>query len=186
MLSSFNFQNLLGEDDLQLSSLRKLTSVTGTVYKQGNVCFSRDGNTVLSPVGNRVAVFDLVNNKSRVLNYEHRKNVARIALSPDSNILLSVDTDGRAMLVHFKRSTVLHHFNFKAPVNDVQFSPSGKYILVTKGNQAQVWLTPSHMAREFAPFVLHKIYTGHYDEVLSVQWSPDSRSARCYSARRSS
>lgn len=130
---------------------------------------------MLSPVGNRVAVFDLVNNKSRVLAYEHRKNIARIALSPDGNVLLSVDTDGRAMLVHVKRSTVLHHINFKSAVNDVQFSPNGKYILVTKGNQAQVWLTPSHLARDFAAFVLHKTYTGHYDEVLSVQWSPDSR-----------
>jgi periodic tryptophan protein 2 len=34
--------------------------------------------------------------------------------------------DGRAVLVNFKRSTVLHHFNFKKPVRDVKFSPDGK------------------------------------------------------------
>ncbi|EEB86555.1 hypothetical protein MPER_16449, partial [Moniliophthora perniciosa FA553] len=32
-------------------------------YK-GNVIFTPDGNSLLSPVGNRVSVFDLVNNKS--------------------------------------------------------------------------------------------------------------------------
>ena len=35
-------------------------------------------------------------------------------------------SDGRAVLVNFKRSTVLHHFNFKKPVRDVKFSPDGK------------------------------------------------------------
>ena len=32
----------------------------GVVYKGGNVVFSADGNALLSPVGNRVTVFDLV------------------------------------------------------------------------------------------------------------------------------
>lgn len=31
------------------------------------------------------------------------------------------------------------------------------------------------LVREFAPFVLHRTYTGHHDEVLSVEWSKDSR-----------
>lgn len=43
MKSNFTFQNLCG-----------------TVYRQGNVLFTPDGNSVLSPVGNRVSVFDLV------------------------------------------------------------------------------------------------------------------------------
>ena len=28
--------------------------------------------------------------------------------------------------------------------------------------------------RKFAPFALHPTYTGHHDDVLSIQWSPDS------------
>jgi periodic tryptophan protein 2 len=34
--------------------------VLGTVYRAGNVAFTSDGNTIVSPVGNRVAAFDLV------------------------------------------------------------------------------------------------------------------------------
>lgn len=83
--------------------------------------------------------------------------------------------DGRALLVNFRRSTVLHHFNFKQPVHDIQFSPNGKYILATHGHHAQVWLTPSHLIRTFAPFHLHRTYTGHFDELVSVSWSPCSR-----------
>lgn len=50
-----------------------------------------------------------------------------------------------------------------------------RFIAVTHGSQIQVWHTPSHLAREFAPFNLHRTYTGHYDDVLSITWSSDSR-----------
>jgi hypothetical protein len=32
----------------------------GSVYSQGNVVFTPDGNSVLSPVGNRITRFDLI------------------------------------------------------------------------------------------------------------------------------
>lgn len=68
---------------------------------------------MLSPVGNRVSVFDLVKlvttvdvlilimvieqtllhfrNQSYTLPFENRKNIAAIAISPDSNVLITVD-----------------------------------------------------------------------------------------------
>ncbi|EIW78530.1 WD40 repeat-like protein [Coniophora puteana RWD-64-598 SS2] len=153
----------------------KFSNICGTVYRQGNLVFTSDGNSLLSPVGNRVSVFDLTNNRARTLPVENRKNIAAIALSPDGNVLISVDEDGRAVLVNFRRGTVLHHFNFKKPVKDIQFSPDGRYIAVTHGSHVQVWRTPNHLAREFAPFVLHRTYTGHHDDVLSIRWSPDSQ-----------
>ncbi|TFK70173.1 WD40 repeat-like protein [Pluteus cervinus] len=153
----------------------KFSNICGTVYRQGNVVFTPDGNTLLSPVGNRVSVFDLVNNKSFTFSFENRKNIAAIALSPDSNLLISVDDDGRALLVNFRRGAVLHHFNSQKPVKDIKFSPDGKYIAITHGTHIQVWRTPNHLVREFAPFVLHRTYTGHHDEVLTIQWSPDSQ-----------
>jgi hypothetical protein len=45
---------------------------------------------------------------------------------------------------------------------------------VTHGSHIQIWRTPNHLLREFAPFTLHRTYTGHHDDVLSIQWSPDS------------
>lgn len=37
-------------------------------------------------------------------------------------------TDGRSLLVNFRTATVLHHFNFKKPVRDIQFSPDGQCV----------------------------------------------------------
>lgn len=77
--------------------------------------------------------------------------------------------------MHFRKGTVLHHISFKHPVAAACFSPDGKYIAVSIGQKIQVWVTPSVITREFAPFELHREYTGHHDEVVSIGWSKTSR-----------
>lgn len=154
----------------------KLSNIFGTVYSQGNLIFTPDGKSVLSPVGNRVSCFDLVNNKSFTFNYEHRKPISTIAINNDSSLMLSIDEDGRSILVNFRLRTVIHHMNFKEYVLDAKFSPDGKYIAVCAGKHIQLWVTPTDLdERQFAPFVRHRVYTGHYSNVTSVEWSPDSR-----------
>ncbi|KAK9451542.1 WD40-repeat-containing domain protein [Limtongia smithiae] len=155
----------------------KFSNLLGTVYRQGNLVFTPDGTCLLSPVGNRVTCFDLVNNKSFTFSYEHRKNIARISLNPQATLLLSVDEDGRAILVNFIRRTVLYHFHFKDKVTDLSFSPDGKFFSVTCFRQIQLWRTPKYGTedQQFAPFVRHRIYTGHSAEITSLTWSRDSR-----------
>lgn len=154
----------------------KFSNLLGTVYRQGNLLYTEDGTKLLSPVGNRVSCFDLINNTSFTFNYEHRKNIARIALNKQGTLFLSVDEDGRAILVNFVSRVVLHHFNFKDRVNDLQFSPDGHYFAIAVGRFVQVWKTPDFTEdRQFAPFVRHRIHAGHYNDVLSVTWSNDSR-----------
>lgn len=138
--------------------------------------YTDDGTKLLSPVGNRVTCFDLINSKSFTFPYEHRRNVARIALNKQETLLLSVDIDGRAILVNFKARTVLHHFNFKDKVYDIKFSPDSHYFSVAVGRFVQVWKTPDFLEdRQFAPFVRHRIYAGHFADVTSINWSSDSR-----------
>lgn len=138
--------------------------------------FTEDGTKLLSPVGNRVTCFDLVNNKSFTFPYEHRKNITRIALNKQETLLLSVDVDGRAILINFKSRTVLHHFNFKDKVYDLKFTPDSKYFAIACSRFIQVWKTPELAEdRQFAPFVRHRIYAGHFADVTSITWSSDSR-----------
>lgn len=37
----------------------QFSNLCGAVYKRGNVEFTKDGNGVFSPVGNRISLFDL-------------------------------------------------------------------------------------------------------------------------------
>lgn len=148
----------------------------GTVYSRGNLVFTDDGTKLLSPVGNRITCFDLINNKSFTFPYEHRKNIAKIALNKQETLLLSVDIDGRAILVNFKTRIVLHHFNFKDKVQDIKFTPDSRYFAVAAARFIQVWKTPEVSEdRQFAPFVRHRVYAGHFADVTSITWSNDSR-----------
>ncbi|KAE9364561.1 periodic tryptophan protein-like protein 2 [Stipitochalara longipes BDJ] len=159
----------------------KFSNLLGTVYSQGNLLFSPDGSCLFSPVGNRVTIFDLVNNKSHTLPFAHRKNIARLGLTPRGNLLLSVDEDGHAILTNVPRRIALHHFTFKSSVSALAFSPSGRHFAVGVGRHIQVWHTPSTPDQnvdgelEFAPFILHRVYAGHHDTVQSIEWSSDSR-----------
>lgn len=154
----------------------KFSNLLGTVYRQGNIIFSSDGKQLLSPVGNRISVFDLINNKSFTFEYQHRKNIACFDLNRQGTLLLSVDDDGRAILVNFKSKNVLHHFNFKDKCYQVKFSPDGKLFALAAGRFLQIWKTPEvTQDRQFAPFVRHRIHAGHFQDITGITWSSDSR-----------
>ncbi|AQZ18215.1 PWP2 (YCR057C) [Zygosaccharomyces parabailii] len=154
----------------------KFSNLLGTVYRQGDLVFSRDGTQLLSPVGNRVSVFDLINNKSFTFEYEHRRDIATLDLNCQSTLLLSIDEDGRAILTNFKSRTVLHHFNFKEHCYRVKFSPDGKLFALACGRFLHIWKTPSTTEdRQFAPFVRYRVHAGHFQDIVSLTWSHDGR-----------
>jgi periodic tryptophan protein 2 len=84
-------------------------------------------------------------------------------------------------LTNVPRRIALHHFTFKSAVTALAFSPSGRHFAVGVGRHIEVWHTPSTPDQnvegelEFAPFVRHRVYAGHYDTVQSIEWSSDSR-----------
>ena len=170
MRSGFKFSNLLGQ-----------------VYNRGNVVFSEDGTKLISPVGNRVNVYDLVQSKSFTFEYEHRKPISCLDISDNGNLMLSVDVDGRAILVNFKTKHELHHFNFKEKIHKIKFSPCGKFFAICAGRFLQIWrisfntsndedeLDSGDGIKEFQPFVKYRIHAGHSQDLINLQWSKDSR-----------
>lgn len=37
----------------------QFSNLLGTIYRKGNVIFSNDGNSIITPVGNRITIYDL-------------------------------------------------------------------------------------------------------------------------------
>lgn len=139
-----------------------------------NLIYTKDGNTLISAVSNRVQVLDLRTHTVRTLPVEARSNIRCLAISPDDAMLLITDSQNYAMLVNFHRGIVLHRLKFKKKVRLITFSPDGQYIAVSQGKHVQVWYTPNHMRKEFCPLILHRTYTGQSDDVTSIHWSSDS------------
>ena len=128
-----------------------------------------------------MSVFNLTRNTSYTLPFAHRKNITHIDLTPDGNLLLTVDEDGRAILTIFPRRVSIYHFTFKTSITALALSPDGKHFVVGLGRKIQAWRTPQipgadiNGELDFAPFVLHREYGGHFDEVRNLNWSADSR-----------
>ncbi|XP_006792953.1 PWP2 small subunit processome component [Neolamprologus brichardi] len=152
----------------------RFSNLLGAVYRQGNLNFTRDGNAVISPVGNRISVFDLKNNTSETLPFSTTKNVTCVGLSPDGSLAIVVDEDGAAVLVSLITRAILHHFHFHKPVSSIRFSPDGRKFIVTKENVALMYHAPGKK-REFNAFVLDKSYYGPYDETTCIDWTDDSK-----------
>jgi periodic tryptophan protein 2 len=161
--------------------LQQFSNLLGTVYGRGNLVFTPDGNSLLSPVGNRVTVFNLTKSTSYTLPFAHRKNITHLDLTANGQLLLTIDEDGRAILTLFPRRIAIYHFSFKGPVSALAFSPNSKHFVVGLGKRIQAWRTPATPGTdaagelEFAPFVLHRDHGGHFDEVRHLSWSGDSR-----------
>ncbi|XP_056157267.1 PWP2 small subunit processome component [Lampris incognitus] len=152
----------------------RFSNLLGAVYRQGNLSFSKDDNSVVSPVGNRVSIFDLKNNKSETLPVSTNKNITCVGISPDGNLAILVDEDGAALLVSLVTRAVLHHFHFHKPVNSIRFSPDGRKFVITKENVALMYHAPGKQ-RNFNAFVLDKSYYGPFDETTCIDWTDDSK-----------
>lgn len=153
----------------------KLHRVCGHVYCNGNLLFTPDGNSLISPIGNRISVFDLIHHTNITYPFENKKNISQIAISNNGLFLLSIDIDGHALLINFTRQIVLTRIHFKKPVYNVKFSPNDKYFIITYGNGCQIWKTPN-IKREFSPLILCRTFGSHHDEVTCIDWSNDSNS----------
>ncbi|OQV20534.1 Periodic tryptophan protein 2-like protein [Hypsibius exemplaris] len=153
----------------------KFQNLLGTVYNQGNILFTPDDNTVLSPVGNRISAFDLKRNKSQTLPVECHKSFTCTALSPNGVILIAVAEDGEALVISLISKTVLHKHRFNRKVYDIQFSPDGSRFAVTFQNDVQLFTAPGQRSVDFNPFHLERVFFGSHDETTCIDWTSDSK-----------
>ncbi|EDW01423.1 periodic tryptophan protein 2 homolog [Drosophila grimshawi] len=153
----------------------KFSNLLGTIYRNGNLIFTPDGNSVISPVGNRITVYDLKNNKSRTLSLESRYNYTNIDLSPDGSLMIAVNEQGDAHLISMVSCTVIHRHKFQTGVQCIKFSPDGSYFAVARENLVLVFSAPGEITGEYNPFVLKRSFLGGYDEITWMDWSTDSK-----------
>ncbi|KAK3769873.1 hypothetical protein RRG08_036920 [Elysia crispata] len=152
----------------------QFNNLLGSVYRKGNITFTPDGNSVISPVGNRISAFDLKNNKSQTLPVETRVNIVCTALSPDGRLAIVVTEEGEGHLISLISNSILGTHHFHHTVSQVKFAPDGSKFAVTRDTVVQVFKAPGK-TREFNPFVLYRTFPGHVDDTTSIDWTSDSR-----------
>jgi len=153
----------------------QFSNLFGTVYRGGDLLFTPDGNTVMSPVGNKVSMFDLKNHKSETLPVESRFSYTTLDLSPNGVSLLAVNEDGEIQLISLISRTILHRLRTNRPVACVKFSPDSKHFAITKEDCAFVYSAPGPHSREYSPFNMERVLKGSYDDTTCLAWSSCSR-----------
>lgn len=137
---------------------------------------------MLSPIGNRIRVFDLHGGDSYTLPFEARSNICHIAVSPDQRLVVAVDVDGHAVFANLQRRVVLYRFNFKEKVGAIAFSPNGTRLAVGVARLTQVWEIPKlgvvtgdqAAVSDVSPFRLLHTHQGHSSPVTALSWKGDS------------
>ncbi|KAL5575626.1 hypothetical protein UlMin_017325 [Ulmus minor] len=152
---NFRFQNLLGAP-----------------YRGGNAIVTNN-TELISPVGNRISITDLIKSETQTLPIQSSSNISRIAASPDGVFLFTVDENRRCLFINLRCRVVLHRISFKKPVNAVKFSPDGAYIAIATGKLIQIWRSPG-FKKEFFPFELVRTFADCDDKITTLDWSPDS------------
>lgn len=76
----------------EITSRQQFSDLLGTVYCQGNLLFTHDGTCLLSPVGNRVTVFDLIKYVAGVLQHSEGVQPPKLTSSATSPTLFPIRT----------------------------------------------------------------------------------------------
>lgn len=154
----------------------KLSNCIGTVYRDGEVAFSKDGFSVISPIGNKLSIFDLKNNVSKTLDIDCKFNIKRVSVSPSGYHLLAADERGDVHFVHLLSEVKVYTFRSNKTIGAVQWSPDATRIATCRENDLQIHDTGTWFRNKtFNPFSLSRTYKLSSDQLKSVDWSDDSK-----------
>jgi len=191
---SYVFPVILSQNTIKMKFSFRFSNLLGCCYRTGNLIFTDDGFRLISPVGNRVSVFDLKAATMETLPFESQMNIIAMSLSPSGNILILVNESGDAAMVNMSSRASLPLYKFHGKVHAISFSPDGKKVAVTQDHSVLVFHAPGQTI-EFNPFVLYRTFYGAYDETTCIDWTTNSRAfvvggkdmhSRVYAAQRSS
>ncbi|XP_049290159.1 periodic tryptophan protein 2 homolog [Anopheles funestus] len=153
----------------------KFNNLLGAVFRRGNLLFTPDGYSVISPVGNRITIFDLKNNKSNTLCVESQYNYTAIDLSPNGCLLVVVNEIGEAQMISMLSQTTIYRYKFRDEVKYLRFSPDGRYFAACVNTTVVVFVTPGESSGSYGSFVVHRAYEVGFDETVFLDWAPNSR-----------
>ncbi|CAK9809708.1 Periodic tryptophan protein 2 homolog [Anthophora quadrimaculata] len=153
----------------------QFSNLLGAVYRKGDLIFSPDGSSVISPVGNRITIYDLKNNKSHTLPVESRYDYRCIDLSPNGSLLIAINDGGEAHIISMVSKMIIHKYKFKSHCKRVKFSPDGKHFAVCKQNNVFIFNAPSLQTGEYNPFIMERVFHAAVDDTTCIDWSYDSK-----------
>ncbi|KAF6778372.1 hypothetical protein AHF37_01984 [Paragonimus kellicotti] len=101
-------------------------------------------------------------------------NLRYICLSPTFGMLLAVNEVGEVSILSLVTGAVISVYPLRHPITAASFSPDGKFIALAKGHCVMLFFVPGAQ-RQLNHLELYRVYYGFTDDVVSIDWSSDSR-----------
>ncbi|ULU10048.1 hypothetical protein L3Y34_014411 [Caenorhabditis briggsae] len=152
----------------------KLSNYIGTVYRDGQVTFTRDGDSVISPIGNKLSIFDLKNNVARTLDFGCKFNIKRVSISTTGSHLLVADERGDVHFVKISTGASIFNYRSNALIGDLKYSPKGTRVVVCRENDLQIFNLGKSRNYTITPLHLSRTYKLSSERLRCVNWSDDS------------
>ncbi|EZG78823.1 putative WD repeat protein [Gregarina niphandrodes] len=155
-----------------MSVVYNFTNLLSTAYKGGAVEFGHDGNSVLSPVGNRVSVKDLVSHSNMTMALEMIEDIDFIV--PHGEFLFVVDRGGRLSFVNAKTALNLVSVYIGGRATACSLTEDGSVIAVgSLSGGITVWQTPC--LKTLWQFSRINEVKPHAGRCKTIRFSPDGQ-----------
>ncbi|KAJ1930734.1 U3 snoRNP protein [Tieghemiomyces parasiticus] len=152
----------------------KFSNLCGSVYKAGNIVFTPDGNSIVSPVGNRISIFDLVNNRAETLPTQSAHDIEAMAISPNGLFIVAIDRGGMVNVINTVRKITIAKFGIQAGSTTMAFSPDSRLFAISSGSIVYVYSTPN-LDRQRSKLETFAVTGPAKDDISHVSWTSDNR-----------
>uniref|UniRef100_A0AC35G765 Periodic tryptophan protein 2 n=1 Tax=Panagrolaimus sp. PS1159 TaxID=55785 RepID=A0AC35G765_9BILA len=156
----------------------EFSDMIGSSYKNGNISFLGP-HTVVSPVGNKIKVFNIKENSSWTLPVQSSFNITILEISPTGKHAFAVNEAGIGQFINLHHGTVLYRMRFGDKARVVKFSPDGKKLAVCTGGTLTIYRTTFRVNGLFNPFSISQIRKLSNEALRTLSWSYDSRLVVC-------
>ena len=159
------------------------SNILGCVHNTGEILFiknsenslNNNNNILLSPVNNKLLIFNFDTNISTCLPFETIFPINNIEISPNGKILILIDLSGYTLIINFIKKIIIGHFNFHCRVNKIKISNDNNFLVVSIKNNIKIFQLPL-LKKQIEPLILIKNYNNfHEDVITSLNWSNDSK-----------
>ena len=121
-------------------------------------------------------IFDIPRGESKTHYIEHPASITHVAISDQDEFIATSDKLNNLFISQLGSNTLLYRKQFKEEITAIAFGPEKFGLAVASNNKVKFFVYPSEV-NSLKPFIKMRppIGSSHFNDILSITFSPDSQ-----------